>query len=452
MKWPVCLAMTLWSALAAGYELDPGVWQRLVVTEVMVAPVGTTAQAGQWIEVRNPKGDPFNLQGIVLATVRGGFHVVSPSQPLVAGPDDLLVLAPFSDTGALPKGRVDYAYGGDFWLDTTSDIMLVLKNGQLVDVFAYGPESLPVKPGASFSLESTEGEVAWCYGRDAYDASGNLGSPGEANPACDGDGDGWAEDQGDCEDHDPAVHPDAGEVCNGLDDDCNGLVDDGLGLPPGPCLSSGVCAGTEPVCAGTAGWTCPYGPAWEPEETLCDGLDNDCDGDTDEGHDVGAPCTVGVGSCARTGERACTPDGRGAVCDVEPGPPTVELCGDGLDNDCDGETDEGFPVGETCVVGTGACRSVGKFRCAEDSLSVICGAVPGLPDPERCNDGLDNDCDGETDEGDCESGAAGGGGGCSAAIRPGRANRAWLVVMIFVVLLLRICRPVGRHSGRSGIR
>ncbi len=458
MRWVVLIAVTFLRGTASGYEFDPNLWQRLVLTEVMVAPAGATAQAGQWIEVRNPKGAPFNLQGVVLATIRGGFHVVSPSKALVAEPDDLLLLAPFSDTGALPKGRVDYAYGGDFWLDTTGDIVLVLKAGKLVDVFAYGPESLPVIPGASFSLESSASQVTkeWCYGREAYDPAGNLGTPGEANPNCDGDGDGTAEDQGDCDDHDPAVNSEAIEVCNGLDDDCNGFVDDGVGPPAGPCRTLGVCAGTEPACAGAAGWACPYPDPYEADEVSCDGLDNDCDGETDEGYDVGAACTVGLGSCARTGTRACTPDRTGAVCDVEPGLATVELCGDGRDNDCDGATDEDFPVGEKCEVGIGACRSVGKYRCAEDSLSVICNAVPGTPEPERCDDGIDNDCDGATDEDDCEAAPAGGNGGCSGAAGPGRGGGpAGLLVLMTVALtaLLQGRRGVRRrHSGRSGMR
>jgi len=476
-------------------------WQKVVLTEVMVAPIGMDpAAAGQWIEVRNPSEDPVNLQGLVLANLQGGFHVISPTKPLVIEPGGFRVLARFSGSLKTDGIPVDYEYGADFWMDLESDVLLLRKGDRVVDLFAYGPEQLPVKPGAAFSLQGSGMDAAkeWCYARGAYDPRGNLGTPGAVNPDCDGDLDGWAEDQGDCDDHDPAVHPGAAEICNGLDDDCNGLVDDGLaaappclalgvcagvqpvcegakgwackypgsyepeevscdgldndcdgltdeGLaPPEPCLALGVCAGVQPVCAGPDGWVCGYPAAYEPEEVSCDGLDNDCDGETDEGFPVEQPCTVGLGVCARTGVFACAEDRSSVVCTAEPAPPTPERCGDGLDNDCDGETDEGFPVGQTCVVGVGACQSVGKYRCAEDAMSVICNAVPADPVPERCGNGVDDDCDGETDEPDCES--AGAGAGCHASSRPG----AWPFLLLWIAAV-RSARRVRRAlTGPAG--
>ncbi len=43
-------------------------------------------------------------------------------------------------------------------------------------------------------------------------------------------------------------------------------------------------------------------------------VDDDCDGSTDEGFDVGTACTVGVGACTRSGTKVCTADGSGTVC------------------------------------------------------------------------------------------------------------------------------------------
>lgn len=101
---------------------------------------------------------------------------------------------------------------------------------------------------------------------------------------------------------------------------------------------------------------------------LCgNGLDDDCDGLED---------------CAQP---AC----------ANVGPP--ELC-DGVDNDCDGQPDEGFNLGFGCSAGVAACQRVGVYVCVLDGGSG-CSATPDdtLALAEACNE-LDDDCDGETDE------------------------------------------------------
>ena len=72
----------------------------------------------------------------------------------------------------------------------------------------------------------------------------------------------------------------AEELCNGLDDDCNGISDDDL-PPTQPCEVSndlGTCTG-EAICQGGAGWICD---ASTPAEDVCDFQDNNCDGEVDE--------------------------------------------------------------------------------------------------------------------------------------------------------------------------
>ncbi len=78
------------------------------------------------------------------------------------------------------------------------------------------------------------------------------------------------------------------ETCNGVDDDCDGAVDDGLSPPAAGSVAScaeqrGVCAGRVPSCGGAAGWGCEFPEDYQSTETICDGLDNDCDGTRDEG-------------------------------------------------------------------------------------------------------------------------------------------------------------------------
>jgi hypothetical protein len=66
-------------------------------------------------------------------------------------------------------------------------------------------------------------------------------------------------------------------------------------------------------------------------------VDNDCNGQTDEDY-VPSGTTCGVGACAATGTKTCVSGQEVDSC--TPGTPVTEVCGDDLDNDCDGSTDE----------------------------------------------------------------------------------------------------------------
>jgi Putative metal-binding motif len=72
-------------------------------------------------------------------------------------------------------------------------------------------------------------------------------------------------------------------------------------------------------------------------------------------------------------------------------PGATEVLGDGLDNDCDGTTDEGLGGGETDEDGDGYAEVGGD--CDDSNATIFPGAT------EVLGDGVDNDCDGTTDEG-----------------------------------------------------
>lgn len=68
-----------------------------------------------------------------------------------------------------------------------------------------------------------------------------------------------------------------------------------------------------------------------------DGLDNNCNGTVDEGFTVGATCTVGIGACHRSGTFVCMANGSGTECSATPGTPSDEICGNNVDENCDGQ-------------------------------------------------------------------------------------------------------------------
>jgi len=210
----------------------------------------------------------------------------------------------------------------------------------------------------------------------------------------DNDGD---PDLTDCEPLNPAIHAAAVESCDGVDQDCDGKVDEDLGTL---ACGKGECFHTIFACEDGIVQQCDSMEGAELES--CDGKDNDCDGLVDE--DLGwASC--GVGQCFHV-QPNCI-GGKEAPCDPEEGA-VDEIC-DGQDNDCDGDVDEegAADCGVYYLDADSDGHGIDDAKCLCGPWGLYTGTVNddcndlnpwNFPGASELCDGMDNDCDDEVDE------------------------------------------------------
>jgi hypothetical protein len=216
------------------------------------------------------------------------------------------------------------------------------------------------------------------------------GDTGETSSGRDADEDGFDTPE-DCDDKDPAVHPEADEFCDGIDNDCDGETDegdavnaesyfidadgDGYGNPDATVQSCSLEDGmSEDDTDCDDGEESAYPGA---EEIWYDGIDNDCLGGSDDDADGdGFPGGEEGEDCEDTNPA------------VNPG--AIEVCGDGIDNDCDGSLGDcgrtgsytaneadGRLYGDTHDTWTGASLALANDLTGDGNTDILIGAPRG---------------------------------------------------------------------------
>lgn len=216
----------------------------------------------------------------------------------------------------------------------------------------------------------------------------------------DHDGDGYTLLGGDCDDSDDTVNPGVTtDPCDGKDNDCNTSTLDGsteswLGT---------VCDSSDSDLCEDGTFECTGGVQFCNDDLVgiadvCDGADNDCDSTTPDGSGdsrVGASCDGADADLCEEGTGVCVSGTFSCTDDTGDTPDTCNS----LDDDCDSTTPDGA---HDPMLGA-VCDGADADLCEEGTLSCVGGALAcsdATEDTPDVCDGVDNDCDPASEDGD----------------------------------------------------
>jgi len=286
------------------------------------------------------------------------------------------------------------------------------------------PDAVEVCNGVDDNCDGAvdEGVTSTFYADTDADTFGDASATTQACAVPDG----FVADLTDCDDTNADAFPGATEVCNGVDDNCDGTPDDGVTSTyyvDADADSFGDAAQTVEACSTPSGYAADATDCNDADaavnpgaDEICDGVDNDCNSEIDEGvtstyyadadGDSFGNAAISQAACsAPSGYVASDTDCDDDANAVFPG--ALEVC-NGVDDDCDGAVDDGVMLslfadldGDTygdagaplsaCVAGPGAV--VDATDCDDDAGAIHPGAI------ETCN-GFDDNCDTLVDDED----------------------------------------------------
>ena len=222
----------------------------------------------------------------------------------------------------------------------------------------------------------------------------------------DNDGDGYSEGQ-DCNDENSSINPGVAEDCDGIDNDCDGDVDEGLLLTwyiDADEDTHGDPDGATDACVQPVGYVDNADDCDDTSALFFPGAPED---DCEDPNDYNCDGSVGYTDADSDGIAACEGDCNDSNPEINPN--AAEVC-DEVDNDCDGETDDDSVDAPTWFLdhdGDTYGDSAYSFTNCDQPPSYVdneedCDDLnsTAYPGAEEVCDEADNDCDGDIDEAD----------------------------------------------------